>query len=192
MRPKKEMGKNRKRNWLEFVANVGLPALALVAVVSLRTPLWDWLFGLDVAERAVASFEKSYGPDASIPVTPGDDAWHPLQRLIRTYTTATLPHDREPKVLARNVAVASAKTNVDARRIAQWTAPTTPVWLIYREWPGQEVPLEDAVIIGTIADLRNWVEQYRERIRFIVQDVVLTLLSVTIGLGMVLRRTSQA
>jgi hypothetical protein len=182
------MTNNKKWNSLEFVADVVLPALALIAVVSLRTPLWDWLFGLDAAEKAVASFEKSYGADASIPLTPGDKAWHPLQRLIRTYTTVTLPRNREPKVLARNVAVASAKTDLGPGRVAQWTAPTTPVWLIYREWPGQEVPLEDAVIVGTIADLRNWVEQYRERIRFFVQDLVLSLLSFTIGLGMVLRR----
>ena len=28
----------------------------------------------------------------------------------------------------------------------------------YREWPGQTVPTEDYVTIGTIADLRNWLE----------------------------------
>jgi hypothetical protein len=93
--------KHRGRTWLR--PDIWLPIITLVLVVSLHTPFWDRLFGLDVAEKAIASFEKSYGVDASNPVRPADTAWIPLQRLIFGYSTATFPRNKEPKVLARFV-----------------------------------------------------------------------------------------
>ena len=178
MATRKQTPAHRGRTWLR--PDIWLPIITLALVVSLHTLLWDRLFGLDVAEKAIASFEKSYGMDASNSVRPADAAWAPLKRLIFGYSTATFPHDKEPKVLARFVALASAVTKVGPNQIAEWTAPTTPLALIYREWPGETVPPEDYVIIGTVADLKNWLEQYRNWIRFIVQDVMLGLLSIAL------------
>src|SRR5688572_4101536 len=118
-----------------FLPEVILPVIALLTVISMRTPLWDKMLGLDAAENAIASFEKSYGSEASHQVRPKDPAWSGLLKLVRGYSSAKFPENKEPKVFARFGAVASAMKQIWPDEIAQWTAPTTPVFLLYRELP---------------------------------------------------------
>lgn len=181
----------RAKRRLEFVTAVMLPLCVLSFVVSQRLGFWDWWFGLNHVERAVASFEKSYSPDASQWVKPGDPAWEPLMRLVNKYSIADLPKQRQPKMFARFTAVASSKLDIGQGQIAEWTAPTTPIALLYREWPGQTVPVEEYRVIGSISDLRTWISQSRDDFRFMVQDVFLSALSILLPLTIWLKQPSK-
>jgi hypothetical protein len=167
---------------LKLMAAVVLPALTIGLIVSEHAGWWDRYFGLtnvlDVAKR----FETSYAESVNRQIRPGDPAWGALNDLIRRYSTADLPPGREPKVFARFVAVASSKIDLGDGKIAEWTAPSTPVVLIYDDWPGQSVPPSDYRIVGTIGDLRVWVDKRRSDFHFLARDVLVSLTSVILGL----------
>ncbi len=112
---------------LNFVLIV-LPLLYLGFIIADRFGVWDRLSGLDDVERIAARFELSYAPDASHPVRVGDAEWKPLLQLVNTYSNAQLPSDKEPRVIARYVAVSSARTPPEGPIIAEWTAPSTPLF----------------------------------------------------------------
>lgn len=69
---------------------------------------------------------------------------------------------------------------------AEWTAPSTPLALLYRDWPGNEVPREDYRIIGTIGNLREWISKAKDDRRFLVQDVFLGTFTPLLGFGLFL------
>jgi hypothetical protein len=119
--------------YLKFVAAVVLPLLYLSSIVSQRLGVWDWWFGLNEIEKVASHFETSYDPDVSRQVRESDLAWKPLLRLIRRYSIVTLPANRQPKVVACFAAITSAKIDVGQGRMAEWTAPTTPLVLLYQD-----------------------------------------------------------
>jgi hypothetical protein len=173
---------------LELVSAVIIPFCILIFVVSQRVGFWDWWFGLNDVEKVAVNFETSYASDASHPVRPGDPSWQPLLILIRNYSHVDLPKGREPKVFARSVAISSQKMDLGDGKFAEWTAPTTPIILIYRDWPGQTVPPTDYRIVGSIADLRTWINRSKDDFRFIVQDFSLTFLSLVFAIMIWLRK----
>jgi hypothetical protein len=149
--------------------------------------VWNHLRGDDLVSKIAARFDKSYSEDASIPVRRDDQEWQPLLRIIRTYTHTELPRDREPLVFARFAAVSSAKTEAGGKLIAEWTAPTTPLALIYREWPGQQVPNEDYRIVGTIQDLHDWIRADEADFDFFCRTIIFGVLSACVGMFLALR-----
>jgi hypothetical protein len=138
----------------------------------------DYLLNIRVLEGAAGRFELSYGADASRPIKPSDKEWGPTLKLIKDYTRANLPKDKEPRVIARSQAVFSAQEPVGKGQIAQWTAPSTPILLLYKDWPGNTVPPEDYRIIGSIGDLRSWIDQYQEKWKFRINDLLFALLGL--------------
>src|SRR5579871_2174155 len=141
------------------LVSILVPILTVAFISSERTGFWDRVRGLDLAERAAKRFDLSYAADASTPVRVGDPEWRPLLSLIEAYSIASLPKGREPRVIARHVAIASAKTQIGPDQIMEWTAPSTPLLLLYRDWPGDDLPPSDVKIVGTIGDLHRWIDQ---------------------------------
>ncbi len=152
---------------------------------------WNYLRGDDLVAEVAARFDKSYSNGASAPVRRTDKEWQPLLRVITKYTHTELPHDREPFVFARLPAVFSAKSETDDHQIfSEWTAPTTPTVLLYKEWPpgpGQTVPLEDGRIVGTIQDLHEWIRTDEADFDFLWRNVAFGLLSACVGTFLALR-----
>ena len=66
--------------------------------------------------------------------------------------------------------------------MAEWTAPSTPLLLLYKDWPGNDIPPEDYRVIGTIGDLRDWISKAKDHRRFVVQDVFLGTFTPLLGL----------
>jgi hypothetical protein len=161
---------------------VVLPFVYLGYIVADRAGVWDHLCGLDSVEQVAVRFQSSYAPDASHEVKVGDEAWEPLLRLMYRYSNASFPPDKSPRVLARSVAVASSIIPAEGPLIAEWTAPSTPLLLLYRDWPGNKVPPEDYRIIGTIGDLPEWINRARDHRRFIVQDLFLSIFTPLLAL----------
>lgn len=181
---------------LKFALNlvlVILPILYLGFILADRAGVWDRLCGLDLVEQAAARFELSYAPDASTPVRAGDKGWKPLLNLAYRYSHAQFPADKQPRVIARFVAVLSNRTPTDGVVEAEWTAPSTPLALLYRDWPGNEVPREDYRIIGTIGNLREWISEAKDYRRFLVQDVFLGTFTPLLGFAVFLidRKTER-
>jgi hypothetical protein len=144
---------------------------------------WNEWRGDNLAAAAATRFDKSYSQDASRAVKNGDKEWLPLMRLITKYSCADLPKDREPRVIARFVAVASAK---DASG-AEWTAPTTPIALLYKEWPGHgDLSTADWRTVGTIEDLHNWIRTDEADFDFLVRTIIFGILSFCVGVFLAL------
>jgi hypothetical protein len=164
----------------KLLVKMASPLLAFLFLINLHVGMVDWWFGyhhlLKVAER----FETSYAPNVNRQVGPDEPAWRPLLRLIRTYSTVQLPMERQPIIITRTPAPASGNIPAGPGRIAEWTAPSTPVVLLFRELTAAGLLPEDVLIVGTIGDLRAWVDRDREWVRFIVRDVILGLLTLSL------------
>jgi hypothetical protein len=167
---------------LKFVAAVFLPIVTILFVVSEHVGLWDHYLGLTDVLEVSARFDTSYAEDVRRIVSPGDPAWVPVLDLIQRYSTVKLPMDRQPHALARFTAIASAKIEAGPGSIAEWTAPSTPIVLIYKDLSENKFTHSDYRIVGTIGDLRTWVDKRRADVHFLGRDILLSLTSVVIGL----------
>ena len=166
---------------LKLLLAVILPLITIIFVVSEHVGLWDRFFGLTDVLEVARKFETSYAEGVKRTVRPGDPAWVPVLDLIRRYSPAELPAGREPRVFARSVAVSSAKMEAGSGQIAEWTAPSTPILLIYIDWPGNTVPPSDYRIVGTIGDLRTWVAKRQADFHFLARDVLISFTSIVVG-----------
>ena len=171
----------RSKRSVELIATL-LPWLTVGFVSCEYSGVWDRLLGLDAVEEVAQRFDLSYAANASAPVYPHDVAWRPLLRLIYRYSNAKIPKSREPKVVARLVAVASFKEPIGNGGAVEWTAPSTPIVMSYLEWPGNEVPPADYRIVGTIGDLHAWISRYKSDLHSSVVDVFMVASSAVVGL----------
>lgn len=153
-----------------------LPFFYLGFLLTDRYGLWDNLSGLSWSDRSEQRFEKSYARDSSIRVRSGDKAWMPTLKLIRKYSKANLQPDRESKVIARWQAALSTRTPTEGPIFSEWTAPSTPIVLLYEDLPmtaDAKLDANDWVVVGTIGEWREWIVRAREERRFVVLNVFL-------------------
>ncbi|MGA9570237.1 MAG: hypothetical protein WBS17_09125 [Candidatus Acidiferrales bacterium] len=167
--------KAKKWKTILTIVTLCLPFLYVGFVVADHFGFWDALEGLDSVQIVADRFELSYAENASEPVRPGDDAWGPLLRLIYRYSRAKFPQDKMPRVVARLAAPLSVKTPETGPVASEWTVPSTPLLLIYKEWPGNTVDPEDYRVIGSIGDLQDWISKEKDRRKFLVLDIFLGL-----------------
>src|ERR1700722_11407015 len=164
-----------------------LPFSYLAFIVADRFGVWDQFSGLDLVEHASANFDLSYAPDASNPVRVGDKEWGPLLKLTYRFSNAQFPTDKQPLLFARSVAISSGRTPSEGVVMAEWTAPSTPLLLLYHDWPGHgEIQPADYRVVGTIGDLREWISKAKDYRRFLVQDVFLGTFTPLLGFALFL------
>jgi hypothetical protein len=168
-------------------SGVAISIVSVVFAVMTYFGVWNHLRGDDLVSEVAARFDKSYSDDASMPVRRNDKEWQPLLRIITKFTHSELPRDREPFVFARFPAIVSAKTEEGGKVMAEWTAPTTPVAFLYKEWPGQGVPKEYYRIVGTIQDLHEWCRNDEADFDFLCRTIIFGLLSACVGTFLALR-----
>lgn len=165
-------------------ATIFVASLSFVFVVVDHYHGWDRLRGINLMLETAKNFDLSYTPGASSPIYPTDAHWKPTLVLIKKYSSIELPEDREPRVIARFQAVSSAQMSVGpSGQIVEWTAPSTPIAVLYKDWPGNPVPPQDFRIVGTISDLHSWIDQYRDDFTFLMHDLILGALSLLLTLG---------
>jgi hypothetical protein len=165
---------------------VGLAALSVAFATLSYVGFWNYLRGDDLLSALGSRLDTSYAP-VSRQVRATDPEWVPLLRVIRAYSPVRhqLPKDREPVVFARFAAVSSAKSEV-----GEWTAPTTPMALLYKKWPAPGtpplVPGQDAWIIGTLGDFHEWMRKDEADFDFFWRTVIFGSLSACIGVFLAL------
>jgi hypothetical protein len=173
-----------------------LPFLYLGFIVADRFGVWDRLTGLYLVEQVSQRFDLSYADDASHPVRVGDKTWDPVMKLIFRYSKAHFDESKTPRVVARFQASLSTRTPEQGPVFAEWTAPSTPIVVIYQDWPtntGKGIPPEQFCIVGTIGDLRDWISKEKDRRKFLVQDIFLGTFGPLLGvLVFILEKTIEA
>lgn len=107
---------------------VALSAASVVFAILGYFDFWRHMPGNDLLDALANRLDTSYAENVSRQVRPGEPEWYPLMRGITA--RANIPRDKTPVAFARSVAVVSAETTA-----GEWTAPTTPLKLLFRE-PG--------------------------------------------------------
>jgi len=76
----------------------------------------------------------------------------------------------------------------------EWTAPTTPILLLYKEWPGaSDLHIgEDALVVGTIGSLHDWIKQDQADFEYLWRTIIFGALSASIAIFLLPRRRPQA
>ena len=173
--------------WLGVLASLS----GLVFSLMLYFGMWDKIRGTIALNAISGRFDLSYAQDASKPVRVTDPDWPSVMRLITEYATDRIPHDgRIPLLLARAQAVSS--TNVESLPgiPVEWTAPTTPLFLFYREWPnpgsGPYIPGKDVYFVGNIGDLHEWIRRDRSDFDFFWRTIIFGAISTCVALFLAL------
>jgi hypothetical protein len=165
-------------------AGVGVSVASVLFAILTYLGVWNEWRGDNILAEVATRFDSSYSQDAGRPVRPGDKAWPVVMRVIAKYSHAQLLAGREPRVFARFVAVASA---LNEAAHGEWTAPTTPVALLYKEWPGHGfVPPEDVVFVGTIGDLHTWIQRDESDFDFLIRTILFGTLSACVAVFLTL------
>jgi hypothetical protein len=174
-------------------AGVALSILSVAFAFVSYTTHWDWLLRDDMAEKVAERFDLSYSNDVAHTVQRGDPEWAPLLRLIEQYSPyrGELPKDRPSMTVARFQAITSAQSAA-----GEWTAPTTPIALMYRKWPdpgsGAFKRGQDAFVVGTIGDLHDWIRRDRTDFDFFWRTIIFGLLSACVGITLALADTTRS
>jgi hypothetical protein len=169
---------------------VVLPLCIVFMAIGEHARLFDRWRGLDQVENVSDSFNHSYGVEPSKPVYPGTPEWAPTLRLIEEYSKHKLRTDREPSTIARMKATQSIQEqNTDL----EWTSPSTPIVVLYRHWPGNSAAGigPDYTIVGSIGDLQTWIAQSKAEFHFVVNDIILGLMSVALGVWLVIHEATS-
>ena len=157
-------------DWLQSARNtirwVGV-AVSLVSVgfaTLSYVGFWSYVRGDDLLEALASRLDTSYAQNVSRQVRPGDPEWRPLIRVITRYTTAHLRADKLPVVFARGRAILSAPPYEGS----EWTAPTTPIFLLYHElpFPSYRNEQREIVRVGTLSDLHRWIRKDKDDFNF--------------------------
>jgi hypothetical protein len=174
------MKDSRKKRRIEFAASVVLPLVGLLLLLAEHTGAIDWLRGLDKVEQVADRFDRSYSTDASRRVYPEDAAWKPTIALIEKYSKVKWHAGRQPQEIAR----LQAKLSSQDEDGYEWTSPSTPIVVLYRRWPttpGLSIPKDDVEMIGSIGELHSWIDRSKSEIHFLINDVFLAVMAVTLS-----------
>ncbi len=155
-----------------------LAGVGVLLVIGLHFGLADAVLGLRPAIEVAETYDHSYDI-AHLPrvVHPEDAAWKPMMRLIRWYSRKTVDYSRA-QTIARFVALDSKDLEVNGAVLAEWTAPSTPFVVLYgRLDDGRKYTMKDAVFVGTIGELHDWIQRARDDFHFWTNDAVLGALS---------------
>jgi hypothetical protein len=175
--------------------NLGLIVVLPLGLVLLaageHTGVFDRWRGLDQVEKVSDSFNHSYGAEPSKPVYPGSPEWAPTLRLIVEYSKHKPRTDREPATIARMQATLSIP---EKNTELEWTSPSTPFVVLYRRWPGnagKDFTADEYTIVGSIGDLQNWIAQSKAEFHFLINDIILGLMSVALGVWLVIHEATS-
>jgi hypothetical protein len=166
--------------------SLAVPILTLVLVIMEQLGALDWWLGLNQVRRVARNLSLSVA-SVQRQFTPSDREWGPTLRLIRYYTKSSLPAGKEPNAIVRGQAVLGGAQALPGGAIAEWTAPSTPMFLVYGA--GKVVAKGDhGIFVGGIGDLSIWIEQDLNWWKFLLNSVLVGLLSI----GLVLLAWIQA
>ena len=170
---------------------VVLPLCILLTAVGEHSGRFDRWRGLDQVEKVSDSFNHSYGSEPSKPVYPSDTEWAPTLRLIEEFSKHKLRTDREPATIARMQATQSIQErNTDL----EWTSPSTPFVVLYQRWPtnsGKDLTADEYTVVGSIGDLQNWIARSKAELHFWINDIVLGLMSLALGVWLVIHEATS-
>jgi hypothetical protein len=95
---------------------------------------------------------------------------------------STLARKRTAEGNRQNPRCSLGRENLPNGAVAEWTAPSTPVVLVYGPGKVLTTGVDHIVVVGDIGNLSTWIAEYRDYWTFVLNDVLLGLLSVVTGL----------
>jgi hypothetical protein len=165
---------------------VALSFLSVAFAIMTYSGIWNYLRGDTLLTDLAVRLDLSYA-QVSRQVRPGDPEWHPLIRIITNYSTVKIPRDRKPVVFARGRAITSAQMEMLGNTSVEWTAPTTPIMLSYKDFTTEPIQASDVIIVGTIQDFHEWVRKDEADFDFVTRNIIFGLLSACVGIFLALR-----
>jgi hypothetical protein len=168
------------RRWLEILAAI-VTIMSVCSVVALHFGAADYFLDLAPAIEVAQHYDKSYSvEDGPYMLHPDSSSWPIMMRLIGWYSIARIDEARA-QTIGRAPAIAAGEIPVGSAT-AEWTAPGTPILVLYgRVDNGSTVGPNDAVVVGSIQDLHDWIQRARDDFRFWVTDVAIGSVSAVLA-----------
>lgn len=173
---------NLKNKHKSIFKNIGLGLSCLVLIFSIleHYGFWNSVRCTNTLLHYNSRIQTSYAEVKRI-ITPNDSEWKCVLSLIQEFSPVNLPSDKKPLVIARFVATQSFKQTIGPENtIAEWTTPSTPLAVLYKPFPGNELKPEDFTIIGSIGDFESWIDKDKSNFNFKAQNYIFGILSLII------------
>ncbi len=149
------------------------------------TALYSWLFSLYGVESAVSEkLTTQFGDPKRLVIDRNRDKkeFMDLWELIRTYSNAKIPDDI-PQIISRVAIENGTYVTIPRHGKVVLIPNSVPVLAFYCSW--MEVQRgdcrgDDAILVGTIGDIKEWTQLKRKNLRLIF-NLIITIISVSFG-----------
>jgi len=183
---------------LRFIIKIFLiaiiPILTLGFSVFEKTPLYSWLIKVQGIESSINKrLITQYGDphrliiDRQHNIKEFDNLW----KLVLKYSEAELSKN-SPKLISR-VAVENSSYVIIPQKgkviLIPDSAPVLALYCTEQQVRNGECKGANSVMIGTVGDIKKWLEKKRQGIRSIV-DLLISIVSVLLGVMLELRQPS--
>lgn len=169
-----------------------IPILTLGFNVFEKTPWYSCLFSIHGVESAITKrLTTQYGDSHRLIIDRQhnkeefDDLW----KLILKYSDAKIPKNT-PKVISRVAIENGAYVTIPKKGKVILIPDSAPILALYcteQQVLRGECKGEDSLMIGTVGDIKQWLEKKRQTIRSTV-DLILSVVSIVLGLALELRQ----
>jgi hypothetical protein len=186
----------RSSKWTgKFLLKVFLLGVVPLATLGFNvfegTSIYAWLVGVRGVERALTTkLTTQYGEAHRMFIDPrsSPEEFNHLWALARRYSSAILP-DAPPLTIARLAIENGAFVEVPNRGrviLIPDSAPIFAVWCPESELAAKKCKETDAIMLGTVSDVREWSAK-RSRAVHSTIDLIVTVLSIVLGLTLELK-----
>ncbi|MFZ5980413.1 MAG: hypothetical protein ACOYVF_07245 [Candidatus Zixiibacteriota bacterium] len=173
------------KNILKLFLIVVFPILILGFNVFEKTEIYSSFINLSGAEFAIKNkLSTNFGDPKRLIITSQDDPeFEHLWQLIKDNSTYPLP-EKQPMIISRLAIENGAYVTLSNDKKIVLVPDNTPVYAIMKS--EEVVSLgsateKDMFMIGTIGDIKKWLEVKKDHIRS-VRDLIVTLISIILGI----------
>ncbi len=169
-----------------------IPILTLGFNVFEKTPLYSWLFSIHGVESAITKrLTTQYGDSHRLIIDRqrNKEEFNDLWKLILKNSDAKISRN-SPKVISRVAIENGAYVTIPQKGKVILIPDSAPILALYcteQQILRDECKGEDSLMIGTVGDIKQWLEKKRQTIRSTV-DLLLSVVSILFGLVLELRQ----
>lgn len=167
-----------------------IPAILLGYNIFEGSPLYKRLIGtLQIDKALKTKFLTQYGEHGILILgrESGGDEFKFVWNLIRSNSEANLPPKEEPYWISRLAIENGAAVTLPTGKKVVLIPESSPLFVFFCSNPIEDCPKDQVIQVGTIRDLRVWVKDKENSVRFSF-DVIVSLISIVVGMLMEFKR----
>lgn len=173
-----------------------IPLLTLGFSVFEKTPLYSWIINIHGVESALSKrLTTQYGDSHRLILKrqQNKEEFDDLWKLVLKYSDAEI--SRHNPILISRMAIENGAYVITPQKnkvvLIPDSVPVVALFCTEQQLSRGECKGKDSIIVGTVGDVKQWIEKKRQVFRSTV-DLILSIVSILFGLALELRQPNSA